>query len=39
MKPNAFFPETTGPGDLLNVDFMVKDSKRLGQWRMGVRHV
>src|SRR5262245_31148428 len=20
-KPNAFFPETTGPGDLLNVDF------------------
>src|SRR5262245_9142659 len=27
-KTNAFFPDTTGPGDLLNVDFMVKDSKR-----------
>jgi cytochrome P460 len=27
-KPNAFFPETTGPGDLLNVDFMLKDSAR-----------
>jgi hypothetical protein len=27
-KQNAFFPETTGPGELLNVDFMVKDSKR-----------
>jgi len=29
-KQNAFFPDTTGPGDLLNVDFMVKDSKRFG---------
>ena len=29
-KPNANFPETTGPGDLLNVGFMVKDSKRFG---------
>src|SRR5262249_2266825 len=26
-KQNQFFPDTTGPGDLLNVDFMVKDSK------------
>jgi len=34
-KPNAFFPETTGPGNLLNVDFMEKDSKRFadsGGW-------
>src|SRR4029077_18600562 len=38
-KPNAFFPETTGPGDLLNVDFMVKDSKRFtdsGGWGYAV---
>src|SRR5213592_4479607 len=27
-KQNAFFPDTTGPGRLANVDFMVKDSKR-----------
>src|SRR4051795_12212077 len=27
-KSNAFFPDTTGPGRLANVDFMVKDSKR-----------
>src|SRR5215510_8038416 len=27
-KQNTFFPETTGPGELLNVDFMVKDGKR-----------
>ena len=27
-KPNEFFPEATVPGRLLNVDFMVKDSKR-----------
>ena len=27
-KPNEFFKDTTVPGDLLNVDFMVKDSKR-----------
>ncbi|HJZ73376.1 MAG TPA: cytochrome P460 family protein [Vicinamibacterales bacterium] len=38
-KPNASFPETTGPGDLLNVDFMVKDSKRFadsGGWGYAV---
>ena len=29
-KPNAFFPTATVPGDLVNVDFMVKDSKRFG---------
>jgi hypothetical protein len=29
-KPNAFFPEATVPGALLNVDFMVKDSQRFG---------
>jgi hypothetical protein len=27
-KQNQFFPETIGPGTLLNVDFMEKDSKR-----------
>jgi len=27
-KQNQFFPNTTGPGTLLNVDFMEKDSKR-----------
>src|SRR5215471_14072424 len=34
-QPNAYFPETTGPGNLLNVDFMEKDSKRFadsGGW-------
>jgi hypothetical protein len=29
-KPNQFFPDATVPGELLNVDFMVKDSKRFG---------
>ena len=29
-KPNQFFPDATVPGNLLNVDFMVKDSKRFG---------
>src|SRR6184192_4411526 len=27
-KQNEFFPEATVPGRLINVDFMVKDSKR-----------
>ena len=27
-KPNKFFPDATVPGALVNVDFMVKDSKR-----------
>ena len=34
-KPNAFFKEATVPGSLVNVDFMVKDSKRFadgGGW-------
>jgi hypothetical protein len=34
-KPNAFFPDATVPGGLLNVDFMEKDSKRFadsGGW-------
>jgi len=34
-KQNEFFPDTTGPGTLLNVDFMEKDSKRFadsGGW-------
>ena len=38
-KPNQFFPDTTGPGDLVNVDFMVKDSKRFadgGGWGYAV---
>ena len=29
-KPNPLFPEATGPDALVNVDFMVKDSKRFG---------
>jgi len=29
-KPNPLFPDATGPGTLVNVDFMVKDSKRFG---------
>jgi hypothetical protein len=29
-KRNEFFPDATVPGALLNVDFMVKDSKRFG---------
>jgi Cytochrome P460 len=38
-KPNEFFPEATVPGNLLNVDFMVKDSKRFadsGGWGWAV---
>jgi cytochrome P460 len=38
-KPNAFFPEATVPGNLLNVDFMVKDSRRFadsGGWGYAV---
>jgi len=29
-KANPLFPDATGPGDLVNIDFMVKDSKRFG---------
>jgi hypothetical protein len=38
-KPNQFFPTATVPGDLVNVDFMVKDSKRFadgGGWGYAV---
>ena len=38
-KPNEFFPNATVPGALLNVDFMVKDSKRFadsGGWGYAV---
>jgi hypothetical protein len=38
-KQNAFFPDTTVPGTLVNVDFMVKDSKRFadsGGWGYAV---
>jgi len=38
-KQNEFFPDTTVPGTLLNVDFMVKDSKRFadsGGWGWAV---
>ena len=38
-KPNEFFPEATVPGKLLNIDFMVKDSKRFadsGGWGYAV---
>src|SRR5262245_41648897 len=38
-KQNQFFPETTGPGTLVNVDFMEKDSKRFadsGGWGWAV---
>jgi hypothetical protein len=38
-KPNPLFASATGPGDLVNVDFMVKDSKRFadsGGWGWGV---
>ena len=38
-KPNQFFPEASVPGTLLNVDFMVKDSKRFadsGGWGWAV---
>ena len=38
-KPNEFFPTATVPGNLANVDFMVKDSKRFadsGGWGYAV---
>ena len=38
-KQNQFFPDATVPGSLLNVDFMVKDSKRFadsGGWGWAV---
>jgi len=38
-KPNEFFPDATVQGNLLNVDFMVKDSKRFadsGGWGWAV---
>ena len=38
-KQNPLFQDTTGPGDLLNVDFMVKDSRRFadsGGWGYAV---
>ena len=38
-KPNQFFPEATVPGNLVNVDFMVKDAKRFadsGGWGYAV---
>ena len=38
-KPNEFFPDATVPSKLLNVDFMVKDSKRFadsGGWGYAV---
>ena len=38
-KPNPLFPEATGPDALVNVDFMVKDSKRFadsGGWGYAV---
>ena len=38
-KKNQFFPDATVPGELLNVDFMVKDSKRFadsGGWGYAV---
>jgi hypothetical protein len=38
-KPNEFFPTATGPGKLVNIDFMVKDSKRFadsGGWGYAV---
>ena len=38
-KPNQFFPDATVPGNLVNVDFMVKDTKRFadsGGWGYAV---
>jgi len=38
-KQNQYFPDATVPGNLLNVDFMVKDSQRFagsGGWGYGV---
>src|SRR5262245_4831488 len=39
QKQNQFFPDATVPGELVNVDFMVKDSKRFadsGGWGYAV---
>ena len=39
LKPNQFFKEATVPGNLVNVDFMVKDSRRFadsGGWGYAV---
>lgn len=38
-KPNEFFPDASVPGKLLNIDFMVKDTKRFadsGGWGYAV---
>ena len=38
-KPNQFFPNATVPGKLLNVDFMIKDSRKFadsGGWGYAV---
>lgn len=38
-KPNEYFPDATVPGSLVNIDFMVKDSKRFadsGGWGYAV---
>jgi hypothetical protein len=38
-KPNEFFPDATVPGKLVNIDFMIKDSKRFadsGGWGYAV---
>jgi hypothetical protein len=38
-KPNAFFPDATVPGKLVNIDFMIKDNKRFadsGGWGYAV---
>jgi hypothetical protein len=38
-KPNQFFPDSTVPGNLLNVDFMLKDARRFadsGGWGYAV---
>src|SRR5262245_54094706 len=32
-KKNQYFPDTTVPGTLHDVDFMVKDSNRFAEWR------
>jgi hypothetical protein len=37
-KPNQFFPNATVPGNLLNVDFMMKDSKRFARRARDPRH-
>jgi hypothetical protein len=38
-KQNEFFPDTTGPGSLLNADFPEKDSKRFADSGVGLRRV